>query len=207
MVEDVLAAPPTRSGSSFEELLEMLHPHGINAHSSPRPDQSFRWHADIAIGAELDVVRADLSAGWDWRYSYENSAGELAISLLNAGQAEMLIAGKSIQRTPSEIAIVPLPTMQAQRVEAVDGRYSSVTLTLHTGVVAKVLSATFGSTALEDLNLTPIVDLSTGIGQTLSLSARAPPACMTGSWYALRKPAHCYRKRRYSSSLRTFLIG
>ncbi|MTV14683.1 AraC family transcriptional regulator, partial [Bradyrhizobium sp. BR2003] len=62
----------------------MLHPHGIKAHTSPRPDESFRWHADIAIGAEIDVVRADLSAGWDWRYSYENSAGELAISLLNA---------------------------------------------------------------------------------------------------------------------------
>ncbi|WFU59830.1 AraC family transcriptional regulator [Bradyrhizobium pachyrhizi] len=167
MVDDVLAAAPTRSGSSFEELLEMLQPHGINAHSSPQRDESFRWHADIAIGAELDVVRADLSAGWDWRYSYENSAGELAIGVLNAGNAEMLIAGKSIQRTPSEIAIVPLPTMQAQRVEAVDGRYSSVTLTLHTGAVTKVLSATFGSTALEDLNLTPIVDLSTGVGQTL----------------------------------------
>lgn len=167
MVEDVLAAPPTRSGSSFEELLEMLRPHGISAHSPLQPDQSFRWNADIAIGAEIDVVRADLSAGWDWRYSYEDSAGELAIGLLNAGKAETLIAGKSVERTPSEIAIVPLPTMQAQRVEAVDGRYSSVTLTLHTGIVSKVLSATFGSAALEDLNLTPIVDLSTGAGQTL----------------------------------------
>ncbi|WP_244066834.1 AraC family transcriptional regulator [Bradyrhizobium sp. Ce-3] len=167
MIEDVLAAPPIRSGSSFEDLLEMLRPHGINAHSSPQPDESFCWHADIAIGAEVDVVRADLSAGWDWRYSYEDSAGELAIGLLNAGKAETLIAGKSVERTPSEIAIVPLPTMQAQRVEAVDRRYSSVTLTLHTGIVTKVLSATFGSAALEDLNLTPIVDLSTGAGQTL----------------------------------------
>ena len=107
MVEDVLAAPPTRSGSSFEELLEMLKPHGISVHSSPQSDESFRWHADIAIGAEIDVVRADLSAGWDWRYSYEDSAGELAIGLLNAGKAETLVAGKSVARTPSEIAIVP----------------------------------------------------------------------------------------------------
>lgn len=167
MVEDILAAPPARSGSSFQELLEMLRPHGINARSSPQSAESFRGHADIAIGAEVDVVRAELSAGWDWRYAYEDTSGELAISVLNAGNAEMLIAGKSVQRTPSEIAIVPLPTMQAQRVEAVDGRYSSVTLTLHTGVVTKVLAATFGGTAVEDLNLTPTLDLSTGTGQSL----------------------------------------
>ena len=167
MVEDILAAPPARSGSSFQDLLEILRPHGIKAHSSPKPDRPFRWHADVAVGAGLDVVRAKLSAGWDWDYSYETSAGELAISLLNAGKAEMLIAGKSVQRTPAEIAIVSLPTLQEQKVEAVDGRYSSVTLTLHTDVMTKVLSATFGNIALEDLNLAPKVDLSTSAGQML----------------------------------------
>src|SRR5689334_23882288 len=137
MVEYIIAAPPARSGSSFQELLDMLRPHGINAQSAPKPDGSFRWHADVAVGAGMDVVRAELSAGWDWRYSYGNSSGELAISLLNAGKAEMLIAGRNVQRTPTEMAIVSLPTLREQRVEAVDGRYSSVTLTLHTGTVSK----------------------------------------------------------------------
>lgn len=173
MAEDILAAPPARSGSSFPELLEMLRPHGINAHSAPKPDGAFRWRADVAVGAGMDVVRAELSAGWDWRYSYERSAGELAISLLNAGKAEMLIAGKAVQRTPSDIAIASLPRMQQQKVEAVDGRYASVTLTLHTETVTKVLSATFGSAALEDLDLTPTVDLSSSVGQTLSQLVRA----------------------------------
>lgn len=173
MIEDILATPPTRSGSSFQELLEILHPHGINARSAPRSNEAFRWQADVAIGAGIDVVRAELSAGWDWHYSYEHSSGELAISLLNAGNAEMLIAGRNVQRTPSEMAIVSLPMLREQRVEAVDGRYSSVTLTLHTDMVTKVLSATFGSTALEDLNLTPIVDLSSGAGQILFQLVRA----------------------------------
>ncbi|WP_246562703.1 AraC family transcriptional regulator [Bradyrhizobium liaoningense] len=176
MVEDILAGPPTRSGSSFQELLELLRPHGINAHSSPKPGESFRWQADVAVGAGLDVVRTELSAGWDWRYSYGNTAGELALSLLNAGKAEMLISGRSVQRTPSELAIVSLPTLQEQKVEAVGGRYASVTLTLHTSMVTKVLSATFGNTALEDLNLTPKVDLSTSAGQILYELIRASAA-------------------------------
>ncbi|WFU72665.1 AraC family transcriptional regulator [Bradyrhizobium sp. CB2312] len=121
----------------------------------------------------MDVVRAELSAGWDWRYAYGNSSGELAISLLNAGKAEMLIAGKNVQRMDSDIAIVSLPTLQKQRVEAVDGRYSSVTLTVHTGVVTKVLSATFAGTALEDLNLAPKIELSTSAGQMLLQLVRA----------------------------------
>ena len=176
MVDDVLAAPLARSGSSFQDLLEILHPHGINARSSPKPNEAFRWHADVAIGAEMDVVRAELSAGWDWHYSYEKTSGELAISVLNAGKAEMLLAGRNVQRTPSEMAIVSLPMLQEQRVEAVDGRYSSVTLTLHTDVVTKVLSATFGSTALEDLDLVPKVDLSTSAGQILFQLVRASAA-------------------------------
>lgn len=173
MVEDMLATPHARSGSSFPELLEILRPHGINAHSSPKPDGSFRWRADVAIGAGMDVVRADLSAGWDWRYAYGDSSGQLAIGLLNAGKAEMLIAGKIVQRTEAEMAIVSLPTLQQQRVEAVDGRYSSVTLTVRTDVVTKVLSAAFGNAALEDLDLAPKVDLSTGAGQTLLQLVRA----------------------------------
>jgi len=124
----------------------------------------------------MDVVRAELSAGWDWHYSYEKTSGELAISVLNAGKAEMLLAGRNVQRTPSEMAIVSLPMLQEQRVEAVDGRYSSVTLTLHTDVVTKVLSATFGSTALEDLDLVPKVDLSTSAGQILFQLVRASAA-------------------------------
>lgn len=121
----------------------------------------------------MDVVRAELSAGWDWHYAYEKTSGELAISLLNAGKAEMLIAGQSVQRSSSEMAIVSLPMLQEQKVEAVDGRYASVTLALHTDVVTKVLSATFGSTALEDLNLVPKVDLSTSAGQILFQLVRA----------------------------------
>ena len=126
------------------------------------------------------MVRAELSAGWDWHYSYGNSSGELAISLLNAGKAEMLIAGRNVQRTPSEMAVVSLPTLSEQRVEAVDGRYSSVTLTLHTGLVTRALSATFGSTALEDLNLAPTVDLSTSAGQILCQLVRASTAGLYG---------------------------
>jgi len=55
MVEDIIAAPPARSGSSFQELLDMLRPHGINAQSAPKPDGSFRWHADVAVGAGMDL--------------------------------------------------------------------------------------------------------------------------------------------------------
>ena len=176
MVEDIIAARPARSGSSFPELLEILRPHGINAHSSPRSDAAFRWHADVAIGAGMDVVRTELSAGWDWRYAYGNSSGELAISLLSAGKAELRVGGKTVQRTPSEIAIVSLPMLREQRVEAVDGRYASLTLTLHTNVVTKALSATFGSTTLDNLDLTPKLDLSASSGQLLFQLVRASVA-------------------------------
>jgi len=176
MVEDIIAAPPARSGSSFQDLLDMLRPHGINAQSAPKPDGSFRWHADVAVGAGMDVVRAELSAGWDWRYAYGGSSGELAISVLNAGKAEIVVAGKSVQRTSSDVAIVSLPNLRQQSVEAVDGRYSSVTLTLHTDVVTRALSATFGNAALEDLDLTPKLDVSSSAGQLLCQLIRASTA-------------------------------
>lgn len=157
---------PALSGAGFEGLLASFGKHlfSINI-SPPKSDTAFRWRSDITQGQGLTVWRTRYSG--DWSYASEALDDDLMIAFLSAGVADIAVGTKSALRTPSTIALVPLPMLRRHQMKAVDGSYANVMLRFDADIVARVLTGIFNQAGLTKLDLMPTIDLSTHTGRTL----------------------------------------
>jgi AraC-like DNA-binding protein len=163
--DDAFYAAPSLSGSGFEDLLASFGQHRYFKPSAPNPGTSFHWRSDIGVGSGITVWRTRYSA--DWCYSSETSAEDLGLAFLSSGAADMVIGSKNAQRTPTNVALMPLATLRQHKIRAIDGSYANVMLRFDASVVAKMLTAMFDGPALTKLDLAPTINLSTGAGQLL----------------------------------------
>lgn len=124
------------------------------------------------MGPGVGVWRMQNSA--DWSYFCEPIRKTLVIGFLNSGFADMIIGAKNVQRTPSTAVVYALPMLRQHKIITdAHGSYSSATLEFDASLVAKVQTAMFDRSGVNELDLTPTIDLSTDTGQTLHQLAGA----------------------------------
>ena len=188
MQRDPFYGVPVQSGSTFEGLIASLQPELFAAKiTAPRPSEDFRWRSDIVVGPNVSVWRTRYSG--DWSFSSEASEEDLFVGFLDSGATDLLIGAKTARRTPSTIALMPLPLLRRHNIRAIDGTYSSVMLRFRANVVRKVLTALFGRQTLSGIDLAPVLDLATPLGQTLRLLARTIVSGMHDAQLLRRSPA------------------
>lgn len=186
MKDDPFHGAPALSGSRFEDLLASLSPQLFFKGAPPRSHAAFSWRSDIVVGQGVSVWRTQYSC--DWSFASDIGQEDLAIGFLNAGCGEMRVGAKSARRTPTNVALVPLSILENYQVRAIDGMYASVMLKFDASLVARVLAARFDGARLSKLDLAPIIDLSTGTGQTLRLMARTLVSGMHDDQVRSRSP-------------------
>lgn len=166
IVQEAFDEAPVLSGAGFEGLLASFGKHlfWINT-LPPKSDTAFRWRSDITQGQGLTVWRTRYSG--DWSYASETLDDDLMMAFLSAGVTDIAVGTKSARRTPSTIALVPLPLLRRHQTKVVDGSYANIMLRFNADIVARVLTGIFNQAGLTKLDLTPTIDLSTHTGRTL----------------------------------------
>lgn len=161
-----LGAPPTNSGSTFEGLLAFYKPHLWPLEIWPPNDpSSFKWRADFAVGPGISVIRAQY--GSPWSFGLDKDSGTLNLGFVTSGTAEMQIGSRVVERTPCNAVLYAQPTSRKQSIYPANGIYASALIRFEAGMVAKVLADLLHGPVLTKLDLAPVVDLSTGFGQSL----------------------------------------
>lgn len=165
-MQEAFDEAPVLSGAGFEGLLASFGKHlfWINT-LPPKSDTAFRWRSDITQGQGLTVWRTRYSG--DWSYASETLDDDLMMAFLSAGVTDIAVGTKSARRTPSTIALVPLPLLRRHQTKVVDGSYANIMLRFNADIVARVLTGIFNQAGLTKLDLTPTIDLSTHTGRTL----------------------------------------
>jgi AraC-like DNA-binding protein len=162
-------APAALSGTVFEDLLTTFESRvPMFKASPPNPRQSFRWKSDVVIGPGLGVFRRNRYTA-DWAVTKRTNDECLSIILPIAGIAEATIGKRSSTAPPLTALLAPTSLSHHLKLRCVDGEYASVTLMFDAEVVSRVLSAIFDGAKLSKLDLTLLLDLSTGAGTTFNL--------------------------------------
>ncbi|WP_249152476.1 AraC family transcriptional regulator [Bradyrhizobium liaoningense] len=187
MPKDPLRETPVVQGSNFEDLLayyrSRLLPLKI---SPPNPRAGFRWQSDFAAGPGVSVVRAAYSSGWS--FGSDNDTENLNLCFLGTGGSELAIGSRTIEQTSSRLTVYAQPTLRRQTVFTRDGSLTGVTMRFEAGIVARLLVDMFEGAPLTSLNLTPAIDLSTHLGQTLQSIASALANGLRDEQVLLRSP-------------------
>jgi AraC-like DNA-binding protein len=167
-------------------MLASLDPHVFFRPTPPKPDAAFRWSVDVAVGSSVTVWRSQYSS--DWSHTPTVDEEELALGFLSAGVADMLIGTKHVQRTPTTAAVLAMSRLRDHRVKTVDGRYANVLLRFDASMVSKVLSSMYQGARLSTLDIAPLVELSTDVGQILHQIAHAIVSGLHDRQLLMRSP-------------------
>jgi AraC-like DNA-binding protein len=84
--------------------------------------------------------------------------------------------------------LYPIAALRRHEVCPVDGNYAATTLRFDASLVTKVMADIFEHQRLTTLDLTPLVDLSTGVGQSLQSLARTIASGLHGEQLLMRSP-------------------
>jgi AraC-like DNA-binding protein len=164
-------APAALSGTAFEDLVATFQSQVPTFKASPpSPRQSFRWKSDIVIGPGLGVFRRNRYTA-DWAVTKKATDERLSIILPIAGVVDATIGTRVSTASPLTALLAPASLSHHIKLRCVGGEYASVTLMFDVEVVSRVLSATLDGAKLSKLDLSPLLDLSTGAGATFNLLA------------------------------------
>jgi AraC-like DNA-binding protein len=182
-----IAEDPIQSGSHFEEFLASIGPSiSCMKLTAPRSQGAFRWRSDVVGTQGVSVIRARYSSSWS--FASETDYEGLNVAFLTSGAANMTVGTRSVVRTPSSVGLYPIAALRRHEVCPVDGNYAATTLRFEASLVTKVMADILEHQRLTTLDLTPLVDLSTGVGQSLQSLARTIASGLHGEQLLMRSP-------------------
>lgn len=182
-----LYTPAALSGTAFEDLLATFQSYVPTKALPPSPRQSFRWKSDVVIAPRLGVFRRNRYTA-DWAVTKKANDERLSIILPIAGVAEATIGARASTAPPLTALLAPASLSHHIKLRCTGGEYASLTLMFDVEVVSRVLSAIFDGAKLSKLDLTPLLDLSTGAGATFNLLAQTIASGMLDAQLFERSP-------------------
>lgn len=169
MYDQTFFSTLNQSGVGFEEFLDSYRASvpDFKANFYGGLDKEFHWRSEAISGAGVTLLVSKVSSGW----TAERETGQQALSLLipmSQTEIEARIGSKKVFAKNGEAILAPMSHMREFGCRSAQ-ECSGIGFFFDKSILSKVLDPLCKNANVEDLNLAPILDLSTGLGTNFSM--------------------------------------
>ncbi|MDF0662313.1 AraC family transcriptional regulator [Rhizobium sp. BC49] len=155
---------PTHQGHDFESMVKTLSTgYGVFAAQPLGNDRNFRWAADLRRGDGFTVLHSVFQSSWTVR-TLNETPQHLAFYLPQTGSFRVSIGKRAVE---SGAGYVLMANNHEAGDRFVQGPHTSDVLFLDWKIVKRALISLAETPLSESLDLEPILDLSTQLGQLI----------------------------------------